>query len=65
MTKIIKREMYCKKCDKYFEVPVLLSTNSFMLERDPELKKKYENGTLFKNFCPNCNEELSYKKEEK
>ena len=58
MTKIIKREMYCKTCNESFEVPVVMSTNSFMLERDPSLKKKYEDGTLFKNFCPKCGEEL-------
>ena len=65
MTKIVKRQMYCKKCDKYFDVPVVLSTNKIMLEKDPELKKKYENGTLFKNFCPECGSELGFKKEEK
>ena len=65
MTKIIKSKMYCEKCEKYFEVPVFLSTNSFMLERDPELRQRYEDGTLFKNFCPECKKELIYKKEEK
>ena len=58
MTKVIKKNMFCKNCNKYFEVPVMLSTNSFMIEKDPELKKKYENGTLFKNFCPECGKEL-------
>ena len=65
MTKIIKRNMFCEYCNKYFEVPVILSTNSHMIEIDPELKKKYENGTLFKNFCPKCGKELIYKNENK
>ena len=65
MTKIVKEEMYCSNCKKCFEVPVVLSTSSFMLERDPALKKKYEEGTLFKNFCPECGKELSYKKDNK
>lgn len=58
MTKIIKREMYCTNCQKSFVVPVMLSTNSFMIERDPVLKQKAKDGTLFKNFCPVCNKEL-------
>lgn len=63
MTRIIKKIMHCPECDKDFEVPVVLSTNSFMLKKDPELMKKYENGTLFKNFCPVCNCELKNKEE--
>jgi len=62
MTKIIRSEMYCPNCKKSFEVPVLISTNSFMIERDPVLKKRYEEGTLFKNFCPVCGKELVDKK---
>ena len=46
MTKIVKREMYCKKCEKNYEVGVLMSTNSYMIEKDPILKKRYEEGTL-------------------
>jgi len=62
MTKIIRKEMYCPKCKKSYEVPVVLSTNSFMIEMDPKLKKRYEEGTLFKNFCPVCNCELTKEK---
>ncbi len=58
MTKIIKAKLYCNDCKKYYEVPVMLSTNSFMIERDPVLKQKAKDGTLFKNFCPVCNKEL-------
>lgn len=61
MTKIVKREMYCNKCKKNYEVGVLMSTNSYMIEKDPILKKRYEEGTLFKNFCPKCGEELEDK----
>ena len=63
MTKIIKKTMHCPECDKDFEVPVVLSTNSFMLKKDPKLMKKYNEGTLFKNFCPVCNCELKNKEE--
>lgn len=63
MTKIIKSKMYCPNCKKSYEVPVILSTSSFMIEKDPVLKKKYEEGTLFKNFCPVCNTELENNKE--
>ncbi len=62
MTKIIKMKLYCPTCQKYFEQPVVLSTSSFMLEMDPELKKRYEDGTLFKNFCPDCGGELELPK---
>jgi len=65
MTKIIKKEMYCSACDKYYEVGVLMSTNSYMIEKDPELKKRYEDGTLFKNFCPVCGKELIHEKKDK
>lgn len=58
MTNIIRKEMYCPKCKEKFVVPVVLSTNSIMLEKDANLRKKYENGTLFKNFCPKCGGEL-------
>ena len=64
MTKIIKTKLYCNHCKKYYEVPVLLSTNSFMIERDPVLKQKAKDGTLFKNFCPACNKELVNKEHE-
>ena len=58
MTRIIRQEMYCKKCKKSYFVPVMTSTNSMMINMDPELKKKAMNGTLFKNYCPECKEEL-------
>jgi hypothetical protein len=64
MTKIIKKEMYCTNCKKSYEVPVVLSTNSFMIQNDPELRKKAMDGTLFKNFCPVCKQELVNKKDE-
>ena len=64
MTRIITKKMYCKHCKKSYEVPVILSTNSFMLQRDPELKKRAQDGTLFKNFCPVCNNELVGEKDE-
>ena len=63
MTKIIRDEMYCPKCKKNYVVPVVLSTNSFMLERDPMLMEKYKKGELFKNFCPVCKSELVGKKD--
>lgn len=58
MTKIINKEMYCKKCNKNYVVPVVLSTSSVMLQRDPILKKRYEEGKLFVNECPVCGEKL-------
>lgn len=58
MSVIKIKELYCKKCDKLMEQPVLMSTNSWMIEMDPELKKRAEAGTLFKNFCPVCGSEL-------
>lgn len=58
MTKIIKKTMYCKHCKKCYQVPVMMSTNSFMIQKDPVLKQKAKDGTLFKNFCPVCNEEM-------
>ena len=58
MTKVLTKKMYCEHCKKSYEVPVLLSTNSFMIERDPELPKRAQEGTLFKNFCPVCHHEL-------
>ena len=64
MTVIIDKKLYCKKCKEYFEVPVLMSTNSFLIERDPELKRRVQEGTLFKNFCPKCNSEMIIKEEE-
>ena len=60
MTKVIKKEMYCSKCDKYFIQPVYMSVSSFMMS--DEEKKKMQEGTLFKNFCPECGEELKVKK---
>ena len=64
MTKIIRTKLYCENCNKFYEVPVVLSTNSFMIERDPVLKQKAKDGTLFKNFCPVCNKELVNKEDE-
>ncbi len=65
MSNVRMMKLYCEKCDEVMEQPVLLSTNSWMINADPKLKKKAEDGTLFKNFCPNCNSELkAYKEEE-
>ena len=64
MTKVIKKEMYCNNCKKVHIVPVVLSTNSFMIEKDPVLKKRALAGTLFKNFCPDCGKELVNKEDE-
>ena len=64
MTKIIKQKLYCKNCKKEYEVPVVLSTNSYMLQKDPVLRQKAMEGTLFKNFCPVCNTELTRGKDE-
>lgn len=64
MTKVIKQKLYCKKCKKEYEVPVILSTNSYMIEMDPVMKQRAKDGTLFKNFCPVCNEELTRGKDE-
>lgn len=64
MTKIIKQKMYCNHCKRSFEVPVILSTNSFMIQNDPVLRKKATNGTLFKNLCPRCNKELAREENE-
>lgn len=58
MTKIIKQELYCTNCKKSYTVPVMISTNSFMIEKDPVLKQKAQNGELFKNYCPVCKKEL-------
>jgi hypothetical protein len=64
MTKIIKRKLYCESCKKYYEVPVVLSTNSYMIKNDPALRRKAIEGTLFKNFCPDCGKELVNKDDE-
>lgn len=64
MTKVIRKIMYCNHCKKEYEVPVILSTNSFMIEHDPILKAKLKNGTLHKNFCPVCKKELVRKDDE-
>ena len=61
MSVYINKKLHCQKCKDDFEVPVLMSTNSFLIEQDPILKKKAEEGTLFKNFCPKCNGELEVK----
>lgn len=61
MTKIIDKELYCSRCKKSFIQPVYMSVSSFLMSE--EEKKKIEDGTLFKNFCPVCGEELLIKKE--
>ena len=64
MTRVIKKKLYCNNCKKSYEVPVIMSTNSFMIQNDPVLRKRAEDGTLFKNFCPVCKEELVNKEDE-
>ena len=64
MTRIITKKMYCKNCKKSYEVKVLASTNSMMIQNDPELKRRAQNGTLFKNYCPVCKTELVGVKDE-
>jgi hypothetical protein len=58
MTKIIRKEMYCKKCNKTFMQSVYMSVSSFMMSE--EEKKKMKEGTIFKNFCPECGGELLF-----
>ena len=62
MTKIVNRELYCKDCKKSFVQPVYMSVSSFLMSE--EEKKKMEEGTLFKNFCPECGKELGFKDKE-
>ena len=64
MTRVIKKKLYCNHCKKSYEVPVIMSTNSFMIQNDPILRKRAEDGTLFKNFCPVWKEELVNKEDE-
>ena len=65
MTKIIKRKLYCSHCNKYFNVPVVLSTNSYMMDKDPNVKKAFESGSLFgANKCPICGKGLVKKDDE-
>lgn len=56
MTRIVNKEMHCSKCNKNFVQPVYMSVSSFLMTE--EEKKKLEEGTLFKNFCPECGKEL-------
>lgn len=59
MTKIVQRELYCSKCKKSFTQPVYMSVSSFFMTE--EEKRKMEEGILFKNFCPECGNELIVK----
>ena len=58
MTKVVKMEMRCPKCNKNFVQPVYMSVSSFLMSN--EEKKKLEEGTLFKNYCPECGSELVF-----
>ena len=58
MTKIVRREMYCENCKKNFVQPVYMSVSSFLMTENE--KKRMEEGTLFKNFCPVCGKELIF-----
>ena len=62
MTKIVKRELYCSSCKKSFVQPVYMSVSGFLMSE--EEKRKMAAGTLFKNFCPECGKELSFKSKE-
>lgn len=62
MTKVVLREMYCPSCKKTFNQPVYMSVSSFLMSE--EEKKKMEEGTLFKNFCPECGKELVFSSKE-
>lgn len=62
MTKVVKRELYCSNCKKKYIQPVYMSVSSFLLSE--EEKKKLSEGTLFKNFCPDCGKELSLSSDE-
>lgn len=62
MTKVIKRDLYCQKCKKMFNQPVYMSVSSFLMSE--EEKKKMQEGTLFKNFCPECGSELVFPSKE-
>lgn len=64
MTRIIRRTMYCKNCGKSYVVPVVASTNSYMLNQDKDLQKRAKEGNLFKNLCPVCKQELEELKDE-
>lgn len=63
MTKVINKELYCSKCKKTFVQPVYMSISSFLASE--EEKKKMAEGTLFKNFCPQCSSELTDKEDKK
>ena len=65
MTKVVKRDLYCSECKKIFNQPVYMSVSSFLMSE--EEKRKMKEGTLFKNFCPECGKELTLppKEEEK
>lgn len=63
MTKVVQRELYCQKCQKSFIQPVYMSVSSFLMS--DEEKKKMKDGTLFKNFCPECKGILVEKEDNK
>lgn len=56
MTRIVNKKLYCENCGKSFVQPVYMSVSSFLLSE--EERKKLEEGTLFKNFCPECGKKL-------
>lgn len=58
MTKVVKREMYCPKCNEWSTQSIYMSVSSFLMS--DEEKKKVEEGTLFKNYCPKCGAELVF-----
>ena len=62
MPKVINRELYCDNCKKTFVQPVYMSVSSFLMSE--EEKKRMKEGTLFKNFCPECGKELSLSSKE-
>lgn len=62
MTKVTNKELFCKNCKKTFIQPVYMSVSSFLMSEDE--KKRMKEGTLFKNFCPECGKELSFSPKE-
>lgn len=64
MSTYMQMDLYCPKCKVTERVSVLVSTNSWMIQADPELRKKAEDGTLFKNFCSSCGTELVHENED-
>ena len=59
MTKVVQKEFYCSNCKKSFILPVYMSVSAFLMSE--EEKRKMKDGTLFRNFCPECGKEFKGK----